>query len=75
MKVSIKLTRMQMLKALALTSVTEDQAEIILNAIDETEVLDITDTCRNVPELKDVATTIALCAVGTIAVAKDVKLL
>ncbi|MBD5083085.1 MAG: hypothetical protein HDT34_02805 [Clostridiales bacterium] len=64
-----------MLKALALTSVTEDQAEIILNAIDETEVLDITDTCRNVPELKDVATTIALCAVGTIAVAKDVKLL
>ena len=67
MKVTINLTDLQMLKAIALTQITEDIAEIVASEVSRTPEIDITETCRNNPQLKDAATVIALAAIATIS--------
>lgn len=47
MKVSIEISEVQILKALALAPATEEQSEAVLAAVRETPELDLTETVRN----------------------------
>lgn len=67
MKVSIEISELQILKALALTPATEEQSEAVLAAVRETPELDLTETVRIDKDYSQFALAISTVAIALIA--------
>lgn len=66
MKVSIEISEMMVLKALALSGSSDADAEKILAAARDVETIDITDISREIQELNDLPLAIAFAAAAEI---------
>lgn len=67
MKVTLTLSDFQLMKALALTSATEEQSEQVMSAVRETPEIDITHFLSVDEDYKQVAFVIAVAAIATIS--------
>lgn len=66
MKVTFHLSDFQILKVLALSSSTEEQAEAVLAAVHETSELNLTDQCRANETYIELSLAVAAFAVATL---------
>lgn len=66
MKVTIDLSDLQILKVMALSSTTEEQAEAVLAAVHETPELDLTEQCRDNKTYLELSLAVAAFAVATL---------
>lgn len=67
MKVTITLTEFQLMKGLALTPATEEQAGRVMAAVHETPELDITEFLSSAPDYKDLISCLAIAVVAVIS--------
>lgn len=66
MKVTINLSDLQILKVLALSSSTEEQAEAVMVAVSETPELNLTEQCQTNAAYVELSLAVAAFAVAAI---------
>ncbi len=67
MKLTINLSDFQLLKAIALTPATEEQAEKIMTAVRETPELDLTESLSCDEDSKQISLILAVTAIAAIS--------